>query len=228
MPFADRQNTTGNIETCPLCGGISYSFHADKKRDYLRCGGCALVFVPPGQHLGAAEEKAVYDLHRNGPEDAGYRRFLSRLLEPLCLRLKPGDKGLDFGCGPGPTLSVMLAERGYETDLYDPYYADDRTVLDRRYDFIACTETAEHFREPGREFDLLMKLLEPGGLLGLMTKLVTDREAFARWHYKNDPTHICYFSRETFSMLAARHDCELEIIGGDVILMNKVTVSGGG
>ena len=31
----------------------------------------------------AEEEKRRYDLHENSPDDAHYRRFLSRLLEPL-------------------------------------------------------------------------------------------------------------------------------------------------
>lgn len=105
--------------------------------------------------------------------------------------------------------------------LYDRFYADFREVLTRRYDFITCTETVEHLFEPGDVFDRLFSILESGGWLGLMTKLVIDRDAFRRWHYKNDPTHVCFFSRETFQWLAARHGCSLEFIGNDVILMQK-------
>ena len=83
---------------CPLCaGGSVVRYHQDRRRDYYRCGGCALVFVPPSQHVSAAKAKAEYDRHQNRPEDTGYRRFLSRLFEPMRERLPAGAKGLDFG-----------------------------------------------------------------------------------------------------------------------------------
>ena len=68
------------------------------------------MFVPRSYHLSAADEKAQYDLHENDPNDPGYRAFLDRLAGPLDKRLAPHSHGLDFGCGPGPTLSVMLEE----------------------------------------------------------------------------------------------------------------------
>ena len=120
---------------CPLCGAPDAPpFHRDKRREYLRCAECALVFVPPAYLLTRDEEKAEYDLHRNDPDDAGYRRFLSRLAEPLLQRLAPGSSGLDFGCGPGPALAAMLREAGHEVVLYDSFYAADAAVLERRYE----------------------------------------------------------------------------------------------
>ena len=64
-------------------------------------------------------------------------------------------------------------------------------------------------------------MLRPGGCLGVMTKLVRDREAFAHWHYKNDPTHVCFFSEQTWRWWAGRHDTHAEILGSDVILLGK-------
>ncbi|MGB2360319.1 MAG: methyltransferase, partial [Porticoccaceae bacterium] len=64
--------------------------------------------------MSSAAEKAIYDQHQNSPDDLQYRRFLSRLTEPLLERLGPCSRGLDFGCGPGPTLSVMMAEQGHD------------------------------------------------------------------------------------------------------------------
>lgn len=54
-----------------------------------------------------------------------------------------------------------------------------------------------------------------------MTKLARDVDAFAHWHYKNDPTHVSFFSRETFSFLAERDGLEVEFVGNDVILLRK-------
>lgn len=207
---------------CPLCASRdTRPFHRDARRDYLRCARCALVFVPPRQRLGPLEERAAYDKHRNFPHDPGYRRFLSRLFDPLRERLAPGARGLDFGAGPGPTLSVMFEEAGHPMAIYDPFYAPHPAVLEHRYDFITASEVAEHLFAPGRELERLAAMLEEGGWLGLMTKRVTSAEAFARWHYILDPTHVCFFSEASLEWLAESLDMSLELPAADVALLRK-------
>ncbi|SFH83587.1 Methyltransferase domain-containing protein [Modicisalibacter xianhensis] len=208
--------------SCPLCGEMHIlPFHRDSRRDYWRCQTCQLVFVERGQHLSSADEKAVYDNHENSPEDLGYRRFLSRLFTPLNERLAPGARGLDFGCGPGPTLSVMFEEAGHAMALYDVYYAPDPQVLEDSYDFITASEVIEHLAEPGRVIPRLASRLVPGGWLGLMTKRVQSREAFAGWHYILDPTHVSFFSEATFEWLASHLDMQVEFPAADVVLLHK-------
>lgn len=207
---------------CPLCEIRQVQlFWRDQQRSYLRCDQCSLVFVPRDYHLSPDAEKAEYDHHRNDPGDLGYRKFLSRLFEPLCDRLPAEAKGLDFGSGPGPTLAPMFVEAGFDMAIYDPFYAPDRSVLQNPYDFISCSEVVEHFHSPGRELQTLWELLDVEGWLGLMTKLVIDQQAFSRWHYKNDPTHVAFFSQETFVYLARKWDARLEFIAPDVILLQK-------
>ena len=207
---------------CPLCGRKDAGpFFEDADRAYLRCGSCELVFVPRRYWLSAEEERAVYDLHENELEDPGYRRFLSRLSRPLLARLGSNQKGLDFGCGPGPALAAMLEEHGHRVDLYDPFYHNNPEVFQNRYDFICATEVVEHLHQPGKEFAALLKLLKPGGWLGIMTKLVIDAPAFRRWHYIRDTTHICFFSRSTFEYLARRFEAELDFVADDAILLRK-------
>lgn len=206
---------------CPLCDSSDHVPFWQDRRHYHRCRQCWLIFVDPAERLAAEQEKAVYDQHCNHTGDAGYRRFLGRLAEPLTARLAPASHGLDFGCGPGPALAAMLAEAGFAITTYDPYYADYPERLQQRYDFVTCTEAIEHFYHPGREWRRLLALLKPGGWLGLMTKLARDQAAFANWHYKQDPTHVSFFSRETFLWLAARDGLGIEFIGADVILLHK-------
>ncbi len=211
------------VSPCPLCGDEKdiLFFHADAFRQYFRCESCGLIFVPSHYHLSCVEERAEYDKHQNSPDDAGYRRFLSRLYNPLQKLLSPGSLGLDFGCGPGPTLSLMFSESGHQVNVFDPFYANYPDVLALRYDFITASEVVEHFRRPGEEFTRLWQLLLPGGWLGLMTKLARDKTAFANWHYKNDPTHVCFFSRETLQWLAGVLGAEMQMIGADVVLFRK-------
>lgn len=207
---------------CPLCSAAAaIPFHADERRRYLRCKTCYLVFVPAAFFLSRQAERAEYDLHRNAVDDPGYRTFLSRLAEPLLARLPPASRGLDFGCGPGPALAHMLREAGHEVALYDSFYVPLPDVLCGQYDFICATEVVEHLHAPGSELARLWSLLAPGGWLGVMTKLVRDRPAFSRWHYKNDPTHVCFFSERTWQWWAQSQGAALEIIGADVILLGR-------
>ncbi len=199
------------------------AFHSDHLREYRLCGECHLVFVPHEFHLSADAEKAEYDLHQNSPSDAGYRRFLSRLCDPLLDRIASNSCGLDFGSGPGPTLSVMLEEAGHRMEIYDPYFAPEESVLARTYDFVTASEVIEHFRKTRQDLLRIWDCVRPGGWLGMMTKLARDRAAFSRWHYKDDPTHVCFFSRETFDWLANKWNAEINFVGNDVILFRRAT-----
>ncbi len=207
---------------CPLCAGENIcAYSQDRFRKYLVCLSCALVFVPEQYHVCEKQEKARYDLHNNQPDDPGYRKFLGRLYKPLCGQIPPGASGLDFGCGPGPALAAMFRESGYFIDVYDKFYAPDKEVFEKTYDFIAAAEVVEHLRYPGHDLAGLKKLLKPGGILGIMTKLVKNRQAFNKWHYKNDQTHICFFSQQTFKWLALHWRMPVEFIGNDVILIRS-------
>jgi len=207
---------------CTLCRTKDTEpFHKDNERDYYRCTECRLIFVDPEDFLSADEEKGRYDLHQNSPEDPEYRRFLNRLFDPLKDRISAGSQGLDFGSGPGPTLSVMFEESGYPMEIYDHFYAMKPEVLERKYDFITATEVLEHLHEPQIELEKLWKCLHPGGHLGIMTKLALDEERFSRWHYKSDPTHVSFFSKSTFEWLAKQWQADLTFEDKDVILLKK-------
>ncbi len=211
-----------NSKPCPLCHTPGpQHYYKDAVREYLYCGKCRLVSVPEEYWLDQNLEKAVYDLHENDPADQGYRHFLSRLATPLLERLPHNQKGLDFGCGPGPVLSKMLEEQEHTMSCFDPLYFNDATLLNQSYDFITATETVEHFQQPSDVFDSLFERLHPGGWLGIMTKMVIDQQAFKTWHYIRDLTHICFYSPYTFEYLAERFNSSVYFIGKDVILFQK-------
>ena len=109
-----------------------------------------------------------------------------------------------------------------EMQLYDVFYAPDDAVFNEQYDFICATEVVEHLHQPGLELERLWRLLGAGGYLAVMTKLVIGAQEFASWHYKNDPTHVCFFSRETWQWWARENNARLEFSGADVCLLTKV------
>jgi len=212
---------------CPLCHKTdSRHFSRNRVRDYLSCQTCHLIFVPPEQYVSADDEKAHYDLHENHPTDPAYRQFLNRLWAPMCERVPPSSRGLDFGSGPGPTLSVMFEEAGYEMAIYDHFFAPTLSTLDQPYDFITATEVVEHLHHPGFELERLWSLLNPGGVLGVMTQLVPEQTPFADWYYLKDPTHVCFFSQSTCKWLAEHWQAEPAFQGNTVILFQKSPAKG--
>jgi SAM-dependent methyltransferase len=218
-----HQSNQARKHPCPLCKqDDGLFFDADEDRSYYRCPVCKLIFVDREDLLTPEEEKERYDKHENDFQDMGYRRFLWQMAQPLIERLGPPPlTGLDFGSGPTPVLAVMLASKGYHMSVYDPFYAPDKAVLNGTYDFITCSETIEHFCDPAEEWSLLLRLLRPGGWLGVMTKLVEDPRQFMQLHYKQDMTHVCFYSSSTFNFLAQRDGLMMTFIDDRVILVRK-------
>lgn len=207
--------------SCPVCSSQASFYCSDTRRHYYCCNICSAVYVPAVYHLSSAAEKAEYDKHENHIDDEGYRRFLSRMANPMADAIAVGASGLDFGCGPGPALAAMLEAKGFSMSVYDKYYANNPQVLERQYDFICTTEVVEHLRSPTRVIDSLWDNLNVSGVLGVMTKRVENLEKFKRWHYKNDPTHIVFFHEKTFEWLADRLGASLQIICDDVVFLVK-------
>ena len=102
------------MQKCPLRSSQDLEdFSGDTHRTYYRCQNCALIFVDHAHLLSTEDEKARYELHQNSLRDAGYRAVLARLTTPLARCLgNPPLNGLDFGCGPGPVLPLMMEEMG--------------------------------------------------------------------------------------------------------------------
>ena len=97
-------------------------------------------------------------------EYQGYRRFLSCVTTPVLNWLKqnhlPTAQLFDFGCGPGPTLSVVLAEEGWTMENYDPMFFPNAALLDNQYDLVVYTEAVEHFFTARVTWGVLIGLLK--------------------------------------------------------------------
>ena len=210
---------------CPLCLSFTLEpYFNDKFRPYYSCPHCTLVSVPSSAYLTSKKEKAEYDKHDNGYADDGYRRFLNRTWQPLLDHLKTMNnfselKGLDFGCGEGAVLSKMALDAGIKIDNYDLYYHYHPELLNKRYDFIILTEVIEHIADAKALVQQLKKMLNPKGIIAIMTKRLIDREAFSRWHYKNDLTHINFYSDNTFQWIAEQNSWSLKFVDKDVVFL---------
>jgi len=181
---------------CSLCNRRALFFYCFREKNYYHCTGCHSILLNPANYLSPDDEKKRYDKHNNNVDDPGYRQFVKPLADKVLQKYGSEATGLDYGAGPVPVTAFLLREKGLKIEIYDPFYLNERTVLNKKYDFIICCEVIEHFHAPAKEFKLLSSLLKPHGSLYCMTELYSDDLDFSYWYYKNDPTHVFFYHRQ--------------------------------
>jgi hypothetical protein len=187
--------------TCPLCSGSSSQYYKHKERDFLQCHNCSSVFLHPKDHLTPEAEEAHYKHHNNDPDNIGYQNFVRPLVDKIISDFWPDQHGLDFGSGTGSPIVKLLEDLGFKIRQYDLYFHNEPALLRQKYSYIACSETAEHFKEPYKEFKLLRGLLHPNGKLYVMTELWKNDQDFSSWYYKNDHTHVFLYHPDAFEWI---------------------------
>ena len=192
---------------CPLCESTNNPiFSYCHNKHYFRCSNCSLIYLDEQFYLSEEDENKVYDNHQYDSDVSGPQNFLNRLAIPLNSFLDKNSKGLDFGCGANPILSLMLEREGHQMENYDKFYHDDHSVFSNKYQFIVMTEVIEHLKKPNEVLGNLNKLLLAPSLIGVMTKLFNEDTVFENWYYPLDPTHIIFLSDQTINWVASEYD----------------------
>lgn len=186
---------------CRLCTGSTLLFHRDGQREFYRCTTCEAVMLDEALLPDPDYEEDRYRQHNNDVEDPRYQNFVNPITSAVQKDFSAGATGLDYGCGPGPVAAVLLGGAGYPVTLYDPFFENHPQALEQTYDFIICCEVMEHFHYPAGQFELLFRLLNPGGKLYCKTSLLPREIPFADWYYKNDPTHVFFYTFETLEWI---------------------------
>lgn len=213
------------LPECPLCAcnPPRTQLFESVSHTYFRCEYCDLVWLAKESRISPVAERAHYDTHENSPNDPRYRRFLNQLWSPLKQKLQTGMNGLDYGSGPGPTLHLMAQEDGFECAHYDPFFHNKISVLQNHYDFITCTEVAEHFHNPATEFERLHGLLKTGGFLGLMTARIMPEIEFSKWYYRTDPTHTVFYADGSIEYIAREFGFSVpDFVSNTVVILQKL------
>ena len=65
-------------------------------------------------------------------------------------------------------------------------------------------------------------MLRSGGWLGVMTEMLEPEVDFARWWYHREPTHVCFYTRETMVWIAERYGWRVEFPRKNVTLFQKL------
>lgn len=204
---------------CPLCGSKANSIPPE---GYLHCQVCDMRFLEPARRLSRDEERERYELHENETHDEGYRNFLAPLRDAILERVPKGSHGLDFGCGPDSYLARMLEDEELRIDRYDPFFAPNTSLLERKYDFVYASEVLEHLYDPVREIERLRDLIRPGGYLFAMTAFTSETLDFPNWYYRRDPTHVVFYSPRTFAWIRDRFGFrQLDLETGRVAILRR-------
>jgi len=113
----------------------------------------------------------------------------------------------------------MLREKRYNITTYDPFFDPNLEALSRTYDYIACCEVMEHFYNPNKEFLLLASLMRKNASLYCKTTIF-DRNTtdFENWWYKNDPSHVFFYTKNTLDWIATHFNFKALEIKKDVII----------
>ncbi len=138
----------------------------------------------------------------------------------------------DYGSGPEPALISLMREKGFEARGWDPFFAPEEKCYPGGADIVTCLEVAEHFIDPEKDFTALSSCVTPGGFLALGTHLLDDlsqREpapeatpeaapeavpaaetyaAFSSWWYRQDPTHVSFYTKKALVLIACKNGLE--------------------
>jgi SAM-dependent methyltransferase len=189
--------------TCPLCQSSAKDYASDRHRRFFECDACSLVFVARDSLLSEKEEFARYDLHNNAEEDVRYKEYLDQVVTEMLPFINRGELALDFGCGRTELLSKLIREQGLDCLSYDLYFFPREEIWKESFDVIVMCEVIEHLRNPLETVKKLAQKLRPGGRLFIKTKFLPEKkESFANWYYKNDLTHVEFFSARSMKKIS--------------------------
>lgn len=186
---------------CILCEGNIVFYGTWRDRDYHRCENCKSIMMDPKDFLGFKSERARYEQHNNDVNDKRYQNFVSPIVKSVLEDHTTHNIGLDFGAGTGPVISKLLRDRSYNIKIYDPFFANYPHLLEEKYNYIVCCEVMEHFHNPKKEFNLLRSILKPKGTLYCMTEIYDSSINFSDWYYKNDETHVFFYSKKALEII---------------------------
>ena len=211
------------MKNCTVCKSKNIQiFLKIEELIYWKCNFCEAKFLDNKNYISYNEEKKHYLKHNNILTDQGYRNFLLCLIKPLKDKISLYDFGLDYGCGYSPALADILKKDGFNIDIYDPFFFPNENIFLKKYKFITCSEVVEHLFKPYEEFIKIDNLMDYNAWFGLMTSFMTEDYLFKNWHYRRDPTHVVFYKKKTFEVVANQRNWNVVFPSKNIALFNKI------
>jgi SAM-dependent methyltransferase len=211
---------------CRICRSTANLF-LRASRTFHICPACALIFTDdiPAKSIEVAHYKAQWQ-----QPDPEFWKGQADVLLSVVEKYRRPEHILDFGSGRGD-LARELERRGLRTTPVEPMVHGH--LKDQRYpqpfDVIFATEVIEHLADVWTELRQLERVLAPGGIIvfsTLLTNTFINRpdaaEFFAGWWYKDDPTHLNFFSNRTLGKIAEMGPYDIDILGEKIFVLRKL------
>jgi 2-polyprenyl-3-methyl-5-hydroxy-6-metoxy-1,4-benzoquinol methylase len=223
------------LRACPVCKSekIRHDLDAPTTRgmdekvwSIDRCEACSHGFMNPQPSWGELEGyySASYDpydpSHGAVASDDAVVEKARRDGEFRHVRISPGIRLLDVGCGGGYFLRIA-ARLGAEVQGVEPsdiaasraraagipvftgtleIYVE--SIGDRRFDLITANHVLEHTPDPVRTLGMMKQILAPAGLIWIgvpNADCTFSRKLRGRWHSIDVPFHLMQFTPESLS-----------------------------
>lgn len=214
------------MKKCKICNNKTKNILDIKtKKKYHQCLNCEYIYLDKEFYVDNMAEKKHYDKHHNNFESIGYVKMFNDLIDEFIEpNIKDIKTALDFGCGEGEVLPILLERHKIECDRYDIFYFPKKVYIDKKYDLIVSTEVFEHLTNPLKILKELLSHIKSDGYLLLMSAFHPDSDKeFLKWWYIRDITHIGFFNITTFNHIASEFN--LNIINHNnknIILFKKL------
>lgn len=183
--LARMQSANQDPVACNLCGGQeTMPWCAALGERVVRCVHCGLVYTcprPSPEQLRARYQTSYVDRHQDAAL-AAQRRQMYQLERQTILRLVPGGRFLDIGCGTGEFLALMSDRfEVYGVDVCEGYVEYGRQHLglthlalgelhdagfpDSYFDVVQMRGVLQHLADPLGAAREALRVTRPGGLL---------------------------------------------------------------
>ena len=196
------------MKPCPICSSdkMLLWMHPRRKTVYYCCSKCEAIVMDSMFYPTHDIELEKYLEHENELSNQGYVNFLENFIDAAVKPHLSEGYILDVGSGPNPVLAHLLKNRGYQVDIYDPFFHQNLDE-NKHYDMVTATEVVEHFHHPMDSFQWMIDRIKPGGFLSIMTLFHhNDMNHFQEWFYQRDPTHVIFYRPKTLMIIAERFD----------------------
>lgn len=208
------------MKLCRLCSKPSTIVFHDT-RIFFACNRCGLIFTD--RNLSDSDSiKHYIAQHDNGFNWIHEADYILKLIPTI----NDNYAILDYGSGCG-LLAKELRERGFNVSCYEPMYDGlfDLSKYNYNYDVIILNEVIEHVDNILLVLNNIYYSLKSKGYIIIKT-LRTDsiiispfdfETIFKSWWYKDDLTHISFFSYLTFEYICNNMFDNLKIIHNDAL-----------
>ena len=219
---------------CPVCDARKFNvFWAMHDYKLARCLVCGMVWDScPPKDLESFYNKSYF---LNSNPKGGYanyfegmainRRTFYERIKRINQRIVKKEKMLDVGSALGDSL-VEAKRLGWK-DLYGvelSKYAANQSKKKKLkisigslrsakypsnyFDVVTLQDVIEHFKDPAREVNEIYRILEPGGIVFIVTPDVDgiwSQLLKKMWYHYKPGEHIMYFSQNTLKRILSNH-----------------------